>query len=268
MRCRRAVVALILASGAVAGATTTSASAGSSGRLTLIGNHTASVIVNLPAIPAMGGTTVFHLNAKIGGTFAGYMIYSLGGKHTRWPLRAQIAAPGLHLGTQWAFPMAEEAIRPGRYRVVLFTDGPASITLATSSPGDVVLRPTHRLTSFGRYVGLDPATTAAHLGAIASVRAPAGLWDEAGMTGSWSSTGTHLHTSICLTSRTSCTEGSVFGRSKSANNGPGQAGAGGYNSMGSDTVNLAIVPGDFFRLESDDVNGAEHGFLWGVRLFQ
>jgi hypothetical protein len=266
VRCRRAVVALILASSAVAGATSTSASAVSSGRLTLIGSRTASVIADLPAIPAMGGTTVFHLNAKIGGTFAGYMIYPLGGR-TGWPLRAQIAAPGLHLGAQWAFPMAEEAIRPGRYRVVLFTDGPASITLATSSPGNVVLRPTHRLTSFGRYVGLDPATTAVHVGAIASVRAPAGVWDEAGMTGSWSSSGTHLHTSICLTSRTSCREGSVFGGSKSANNGPGQPGAGGYNSMGFDTVDLAIAPGDFFRLESDDVNGAEHGFLWGVRLF-
>jgi hypothetical protein len=261
----RRLFAGALAAVMLLGGLITSATASAPSTVTLIGSRTVSAIVDLPALPGLGGASTSSLDAHVGGSYAGYMIYTLHGEHAQWPLRGQIAVPGLRLGAHWAFPISEEAVPAGRYRVVLFADGPTKITLPALSGGRVVLRPQRPVRAFGTLISVAPSASGFDVDDMSSKRMAPGLWQEGGMDLSWTTgPGGGSFRSLCLTAQPDCLHNELAPDGPSVQAPVTGQSAGGYNFAGFDTVDLSIDRGDYLRAQSSDVHGSERGFMWGV----
>jgi hypothetical protein len=268
MRLRRTLQAAVAIGMVATGSAMTAASADASGVVTISGARTASIVVNLPAVSALAST----LDATMRGTYAGYLVFRLHGD-TKWPVLAQIKAPGLGLGRDWAIPIASgRTLSAGRYRVVLFTDGPATIRLPSPTSAHLTIRPRTPVPAFATWLKPRPDVAGVHTGTSIGARVPAGVWAEAGMIqASTSSMGSRVRQSTCITAQASCTENAYVhrdGRGSESDGafvelvGPSPLG---YREfIGDDTVDFGIPSGYSFRTDSIDVNGNDVAFAWGV----
>jgi hypothetical protein len=211
------------------------------------------------------------LDAHIGGSYAGFMLFPLhgsGGQSAHWPVQAQIAVPGLGLGRDFAIAIATEGMRAGRYRLVLFTDGPAVITVPTAGTGTIHVHPTAPVRSFGRLLQVAPTTLHTRLDGDPGVRLVSGFWNEYGYaTASSSDAGASLAQNVCVTTASSCDPKALAGAGVLAGMPSGQGGSPlGYRRFtgGEDTVDVGVPRGRWLRLDSTDINARNAAFVWGV----
>lgn len=268
MRVRRTLEAAVAVGLVSTGAVVSAAGADPSGVVTISGARTASIVVDLPAVSASALT----LDATMRGTYAGYLVFRLHGD-TKWPVLAQIKVPGLGLGRDWAIPIASgRTLSPGRYRVVLFTDGPATIRLPSPTSAHLTIRPRTSVPAFARWLKPRPDIASVHTGTSFGVPVPAGVWAEAGMIqASTSSFGVGVRQSTCITAQASCTANAYVHRDGTGSesdgafvNLVGSSPLGYREFFGDDTVDFGIPSGYSFRTDGIDVNGNDVAFAWGV----
>jgi hypothetical protein len=260
---RRVLLALAVAATCLG--LTPLASASTTGRLVIVGNRSASAIVSLPAL-RVGALT---LDVQMHGTYAGYFIFALRGD-THWPVAAQVAVPGLALGRQFAIPVASGRQLPaGRYELVLFTDGPAVITIPTGRAGTVRVHPTTPVHAWARQLHTPAVTAGVPLQAVSSPPIPAGTWMEGGFVkASSSANGAAAYNHVCVTPDAVCGANNEVMGAASVGEVPNDISGGvGYHYWaGMDIVDFAVPGQSALRADAVEVNANDRAFAWGLDL--